>query len=138
MPYAVDKLQFVIAETEAAANKTTDVVEKYFQSLESFGDHLKMVDGPAESIRYFQAFQSELENDLTTILTTQQFQDLTGQTIRKVMAVVADIENELVKLVTTFGDAPLDLIPAAISAPAEAPETVSQSDVDDLLKELGF
>jgi chemotaxis protein CheZ len=135
MPDAVDKLQFVISETEHAANKTMGIVEKYIQTMEGLGDHIGRVEGPAETIAYLRNFRCEFEDDLTAILTAQQFQDLTGQTIRKVIALVADIEHELVKLITTFSDATPDAVAAA---PMGTPEVVSQADVDDLLKEFGF
>jgi len=135
MPDAVDKLQFVIAETEHAANKTMGIVEKYIQTMEGFSDHIGRIEGPPETVRYLQNFRCEFEDDLTAILTAQQFQDLTGQTIKKVIALVAEIEHELVKLITTFSDGTPDAVAAA---PIGAPELVSQSDVDDLLKEFGF
>jgi chemotaxis protein CheZ len=135
MPNAVDKLQFVIAETENAANKTMGIVEKHMLGLDTLGDHIKKIEQPAESVRYLSSFKNELEDDLVTILTTQQFQDLTGQTIKKVITLVGEIEGELVKLVTTFGDVKPE---SGTATPTETSETVSQSDVDDLLKELGF
>ena len=135
MPDAADKLQFVIAETEHAASKTMAIVEKYIHTMAGLGDHIRRIEGPPETIHYLKKFKGEFEDDLTAILTAQQFQDLTGQTIRKVIALVADIEHELVKLITTFSDGMLDGVAVA---PAGTPELVSQSDVDDLLKEFGF
>ena len=61
------------------------------------------------------------------ILTTQSFQDLTGQTIKKVIALVGDLEAELVRLIATFG---VTIDPEAASKVPKA-EQVSQSDVDD-------
>lgn len=137
MPSAVDKLEYVIAKTEDAANKTMAIVDKYLLAMDSLGDHIKRVDGPAETTVFLERFKSELEQDLITILTTQQFQDLTGQNIKKVITLVAEIEHELIKLITTFGDInPPDSAIAAV--PVEQPETVSQAGIDDLLKELGF
>lgn len=135
MPNAVDRLQFVIAETEDAANKTMGIVEKYILTMNTFGDHIEQIEKPPETAHYLKQFKSDLEDDLTTILTTQSFQDLTGQNIKKVIQLVTDIENELVKLITTFGDVKLETDAAV---PTTAPERVSQTDVDDLLKELGF
>jgi chemotaxis protein CheZ len=71
---------------------------------------------------------------MTTILTTQSFQDLTGQTIKKVIQLVTDIETELVKLIATFGVK----IEAGAAVPVAVVEKVNQADVDDLLKEFGF
>ncbi|HUJ18048.1 MAG TPA: protein phosphatase CheZ [Nitrospirota bacterium] len=134
IPNAVDKLQFVIEKTEEAANKTMSVVEKYILRMDDLSGHIRKVQGPPETIEYLKVFKNGLEDDFTEILTTQSFQDLTGQTIKKVITLVNDIEGELVRLVTSFG---VKIEPGS-KEPAAAAEKVSQSDVDDLLKELGF
>jgi chemotaxis protein CheZ len=134
MPNAVDRLQFVIAKTEEAANKTMSIVEKYIMKMDEVADQIRKVQGPPETISYLKQFKNELEDDLTVILTTQSFQDLTGQTIKKVIALVAELESELVKLIATFGVK----IEAGGAAKLPLPEKVNQADVDDLLKNFGF
>jgi chemotaxis protein CheZ len=134
MPNAVDRLQFVITKTEEAANKTMGIVEKYILTLDTLADHIRKVQDPPESAQYLKKFKSDLEDDMTTILTTQSFQDLTGQTIKKVIQLVTDIETELVKLIATFGVK----IEAGAAVPVAVVEKVNQADVDDLLKEFGF
>jgi chemotaxis signal transduction protein/chemotaxis regulatin CheY-phosphate phosphatase CheZ len=133
IPNAVDKLQFVIDKTEEAANRTMSVVEKYILSMDDLATHLRKVQGPPETIAFLKEFKNGLEDDLTEILTTQSFQDLTGQTIKKVITLVHDIEDELVRLVTSFG---VKIEGAAV--PVAVVEKVSQKDVDELLKNLGF
>ena len=134
MPNAVDRLQYVISKTEEAANKTMSIVEKYLLKMDDISAHLRKLDGPEESISFLRTFKNGLEDDLTEILTTQSFQDLTGQTIKKVIKLVGEIESELVRLIATFG------VKVEAGAAAEVPvaEQVSQSGVDDLLKEFGF
>jgi chemotaxis protein CheZ len=133
IPSAVDRLQYVIDKTEEAANKTMSVVEKYTLSMDELASHIRRVEGPADTAAYLKNFKNGLEDDLTEILTTQSFQDLTGQTIKTVITLVNDIEGELVRLITSFG------VKIETSSPkAAAVEKVSQSDVDNLLKELGF
>ena len=134
MPNAVDRLQYVISKTEEAANKTMGIVEKYLLKMDDISAHLRKLDGPEESISYLKTFKNGLEDDLTEILTTQSFQDLTGQTIKKVIKLVGEIESELVRLIATFG------VKVEAGAAAEVPvaEQVSQSGVDDLLKDFGF
>jgi len=134
MPNAVDRLHFVITKTEEAANKTMSIVEKYIMKMDEVADQIRKVQGPPETISYLKAFKNELEDDLTVILTTQSFQDLTGQTIKKVIELVAELEAELVKLIATFG---VTIAPEAASK-GPKPEQVNQSDVDDLLKNFGF
>ncbi len=134
MPNAVDQLNVVIERTEAAANKTMGIVEKYILIMDELASHIRNLKEPEESIKYLKTFKTGLEDDLTEILTTQSFQDLTGQTIKKVIKLVGDIEEELVKLITTFGVKP-DL--RAVEN-VSAPEKVSQEDVNELLKDFGF
>ena len=134
MPNAVDQLRFVIDKTEEAAHKTMSVVEKYILRMDDLSGHIRKVQAPAETVQYLKQFKNELEDDLTLVLTTQSFQDLTGQTIKKVIDLVRDIETELVTLIATFG-VKVE-VGAAPSPPL--PEKISQADVDDLLKGFGF
>ncbi len=134
MPSAIDKLQFVIEKTEDAANKTMGIVEKYILSMDDLSSNIRTIKEPKESVEYLKKFKNQLEDDFTEILTTQSFQDLTGQTLKKVITLVGDIEEELVGLIATFG---VKTEPGK-KAEAAAVEKVSQEGVDDLLKEFGF
>lgn len=103
MPRAVDQLQMVIDKTEEAANKTMEIVEKYILKMDDLANHIREIQGPESSVQFLREFKNSLEDDLTEILTTQSFQDLTGQVLKKVIALVGDLEVELVRLITTFG-----------------------------------
>jgi len=129
---AVDRLQYCVMETEQAANKTMEIVEKHMASMKNLEDNIQKLQGPEEAVNYLKDFKKLYESDLTEIITAQSFQDLTGQTIQKVIRLVADIEKELVGMVTTFG-LKLDMVDKE-----EIHEKVNQSDVDELLKEFGF
>lgn len=134
MPNAIDRLQFVINKTEEAANRTMGIVEKYILGMDELSLHIRNLKEPEESVSYLKDFKNRLEDDLTEILTTQSFQDITGQAIKKVISLVGDIEEELVRLIATFGVK----IEDGKKVEAVVPEKVSQEDVDDLLKEFGF
>jgi len=134
IPNAADRLQYVIDRTEEAANKTMGVVEKYILRMDDLGSHIRKIQGPPETIEYLKGYKNGLEDDLTEILTTQSFQDLTGQTIKKVIQLVGDIEKELVTLIAHFGVK----VEQGVKAPVVVPEKVTQAGVDDLLKEFGF
>lgn len=134
MPNAIDRLQFVIDKTEEAANKTMGIVEKYILGMDELSSHIRNIKEPEDSVNFLKGFKNRLEDDLTEILTTQSFQDITGQVIKKVIGLVGDIEEELVKLIATFGVK----IEDGKKIEAIVPERVSQEDVDDLLKEFGF
>lgn len=149
VPNAVDKLEFVISKTEDAANKTMAVVERYFEESDEFGRCIQRMSGGEADKEYLKSFKESLDNDMTDIITAQQFQDITGQTIRKVIDLVHKVEVELVRLITNFGmpmkidsEAVLDKADSIQEDTADIAshgiEKVSQSDVESLLQEYGF
>ncbi|HIJ60030.1 MAG TPA: hypothetical protein HPP56_05380, partial [Nitrospirae bacterium] len=99
-------------------------------------NHIRNLREPEESVAFLKDFKNRLEDDLTEIITTQSYQDLTGQTIKKVIKLVGEIEAELVRLITSFG-VKIDT-KAKVEEDGLSHEKVSQADVDDLLKEFGF
>jgi len=101
----------------------------------------------------------EIDKNLTDIMMAQDFHDLTGQVIAKVVTLAANIEEQLVQLllITAPGDtvvktaAPDELkgesvnvidepvLQGPVVSPEGNPDVVkSQSEVDDLLASLGF
>jgi chemotaxis protein CheZ len=149
VPSAVDNLQFVISRTEEAANKTMGIVERYFEESSDFLMHLEGIKGHEEAVNYFKSFKDSMDNDMNIILTAQQFQDITGQTIKKVIDLVHNVEAELLKLITKFGiltrtDSDKIKVDAASEqheedeAPEKSIEKVTQSDVESLLNDFGF
>ena len=90
--------------------------------------------------------QAELTNTiLTDIMMAQDFHDLTGQVIRKVVALASDLEEQLVKLLidATPEEHRPRLDQTKLEGPVVNPENRSdvvtdQAGVDDLLASLGF
>jgi chemotaxis protein CheZ len=90
----------------------------------------------------------EIDSHLTEIMMAQDFHDLTGQVIARVVNLTAVIENQLIELL--IQTAPSNATPAITPKPAEKlqgpvvnPEertdvVTDQSQVDDLLASLGF
>jgi chemotaxis protein CheZ len=134
VPQAVDSLEFVLAKTEDAANKTVGIVEKYLAELPEYDRQLKRFKSPKAAIEHLKSFRKTFGKDLGEVMVAQQYQDITGQAIRKVISLVNDIETELVGLITSFG-VKMDLAPEREEKPAEK---ITQDDVEDLLKEFGF
>lgn len=133
MPSVVERLNYVIDKTKEAADNTMGIAEKHLMMMDDLSSHIRKLEGPQETINYMKNFKSDLEDDLIKIITAQAFQDLTGQTIKKVIGLVSEIEEELVKVIKTFG------IKVESGKEQEAAaDKVSQSEVDDLLKNLGF
>lgn len=151
VPNAVDKLQFVITKTEEAADKTMGIVERYFEESDDFNKNIGNLTGDDESLNYLKMFKESLDNDMTAILTAQQFQDITGQTIKKVISLVNHVEAELLRLVTHFNlsTVAMPVEPVKVSAPVhiekvwsesedKSTDKISQSDVEALLNNCGF
>lgn len=100
-----------------------------------------------------EASTKEVDGHLTEIMMAQDFHDLTGQVIAKVVNLAANIEEQLIKLLLQTAP-PETVIKAAVIEPvieykpalngpavdAETnPDVVKgQSEVDDLLASLGF
>lgn len=153
LPDASDKLQWVIEKTEEAASRTINLVEKHFSYQDenakalnlienAFKDHNMLTDGNRQALESLKNTHQELSKDLMDIMIAQDFQDLTGQIIKKVIQLIADIEKQLVKIVTIFG---LQLETVAPKDDLLGPQikkvegvVSDQSEVDDLLKGFGF
>ncbi|MEW6184283.1 MAG: protein phosphatase CheZ [Thermodesulfobacteriota bacterium] len=153
LPQANDKLNWVIQKTEEAASRTISLVEKHLLYLDKSSSLIRCLEGwkrenriPSEldrgSLDQLLLMNKELSKDLMEIMLAQDFQDLTGQIIKKVMALIAEIESHLVQILRIFG---LKMESVARPEKGERPrrpvmETVvsSQSDVDDILKQFGF
>ena len=184
IPDARDRLHYVIEKTEVAANKTMDAVERCMPIADDLHEGLlqvrpqwnELMRGRIE-LSEFKALchridkmlvavegdSSELRGQLTEILMAQDFQDLTGQIIRRVITLVNEVENRLVEILTVFAanesGEPDKPAPEAEKTAASAekqkkashepegpilhPEqrddaVASQDEVDDLLSSLGF
>ncbi len=178
---ASERLQYVVTMTDEAANSALDLVEKsaplvtYIsyeaQSLTADWQRFMRREMKADEFRVLakriEAFLSrslhdsdQLSTNLNEIMMAQGFQDLTGQVIKRVMALIADIEANLVKLCVMAGQVDRvagiehsteDLRKKAgkekDSAAGEGPQmhadirddvVTDQVDVDDLLSSLGF
>lgn len=172
---ASDRLAYVIDMTNKAANRTLDLVEQTMPytskinqeaiSLKADWDRLQRKEMKAEEFRALSvrmnSFLQNLSQDsdqvhqnLSDILLAQDFQDLTGQVINRVTALVKDVEENLVALVTMAGQ--VDRITGTVHEPIEqtgidiggegpqmnadkrADVVAGQDDVDDLLSSLGF
>lgn len=178
IPDARDRLQYVIEKTELAANKTMDAVERCMPLADNLHEGLQQVrpqwnrlmHGRIELNEFktlchqiddllvrVEGDSTEVRGQLTEILMAQDFQDLTGQIIRRVITLVNEVEDRLVQILTVFtagmnaetkaatDSATENDTSASISpeGPILHPElrddaVASQDEVDDLLSSLGF
>ncbi len=176
---AADRLNYVIEVTEKNAHETMDrvdnalsLVDKLDSQSERFRDLLLLVGQlekehdslngvydrtcavKEESEKTIQTLRTEL----TDIVVSQSYQDITGQLIRRVINLVTNVESHLIGLMEMA--AKVEKLSGIESAPASSqekdnknsevqaegpqvkknsPDVVSnQDEVDDLLSSLGF
>lgn len=129
IPDAKERLQYVIAMTEQAANQTLNVVEDLLplsEQLESqatglaekwqrfldrelsFEEFKAMSQEMSQHFEYSNTALPSIQSGLNDILMAQGFQDITGQIIRRVITLVQDVENSLVKTIRHSGLALVD------------------------------
>lgn len=171
IPDARERLSYVIDMTDKAANRTMDAVEASLPIADRLNDNIQLVmpnwnalmsrdlelgqfkalcHQLNDFIKASEADADKLRHLLTEILMAQDFQDLTGQMIRKVIKLVQEVETKLIEMLTMFGEVtgehPVRHLPLGgieAEGPIMNPQTRSdvvngQDDVDDLLSSLGF
>lgn len=159
LPDARSRLGYVAKKTGEAAEKVLDAVDAAKLDQARIGEQARRIANaiaadPAHTpnAAALIAFASEIEaasvrtgGHLTDIMLAQDFHDLTGQVVAKVVTLAADLEDSLVKLLLQA--APVDAPRAAESAPLHGPVVdpaaragvvANQREVDDLLASLGF
>ena len=77
------------------------------------------------------------------IMMAQDFQDITGQIIKKVVAITQKLERELAQLLIDNAPHPhshkeKEKVVDLLAGPAVPASAMAQNDVDDLLADLGF
>ena len=172
IPDAKERLNHVITMTEQAADKTLTAVEaglplseniqkcasELHDKWQSFQNRDLSVEEFRELVNELDGFFPLLSGDAKTlnkhmsdIMMAQDFQDLTGQIIRRVINLVRDVEESLVEMIKVSGGADAgenkvekvekDIKGEGTHVPGtnkSADIVESQDDVDDLLSSLGF
>jgi chemotaxis protein CheZ len=169
---AQDRLEYVASLTEQAANKVLntldegmpaqDVLSKQAKDMDNrwaelFAgklsiDQFKTLAGDSRQFAQLVSEATEAEKArLLEIMMAQDFQDITGQLIKKVVMITKTIENELTQLLRDSAPAdvkeklaqkqavqeqeqPVQLM----SGPSAPTVAMDQDSVDDLLADLGF
>ncbi len=148
MPDARNRLSYVIAKTEDSTHRTLAAVEDMMPLAERLvsGAADGALDGDVAAMRAYideaMATGEVIRGGLTEVLMAQEFQDLTGQVIRRTIEIVGEVEKKLVGLITAELPASEHGRPAptGVQGPAigNEPNAVHhQDDVDALLAELG-
>ncbi len=172
---ASDRLNYVIELTENAANKTMDKVEETIPISAELGETAKKLRSDWEKLVTKQMSAEEfrklyiemnsflhftvektshIDSNLSEILLAQDYQDLTGQVIKRVITLVREIQIALIALIksatevesytgikTELKNKEIDGVEAEgpiINADSRSDVVSNQEDVDDLLSSLGF
>lgn len=166
IPDARDRLDYVARMTEQAAQKVlnaTEAANPLQQQIETTSVALQTqwqttLDAPfseqtyrdnaKQTLDYLIATRSavtQTRQHLMDIMMAQDFQDLTGQVIKKVTELAHGLEQQMVQLLVDYApsesrrDAGSGLLNGPQIHPTGNSEVVSdQSQVDDLLDSLGF
>lgn len=162
-PDARDRLSHVGHMTEAAATKVLNLIDSGQPDCQDFKARSQAFDAQVQALRGRESlsgaeaaallaqaqgfgqqalqFSDNQNMLLTEIMMTQDFQDLSGQIIKKVIGIISQTESQLLELL--MHSAP-ERLAAAVQPKAElagpqVPEkALKQDDVDDLLASLGF
>jgi chemotaxis protein CheZ len=179
-PDAKERLNHVITMTEQATHRTLNAVDQGLPIAEAlhdksvqFADRWSQFRERKLSVAQFRELTRDLDaflhqtaeetrslsNVMSEIMMAQDFQDLTGQIIGRVIRLVQEVEENLVGLVRLSGERlePDKLQATAVSKSTAAASATSgqgpavpntkdvdadvvsgQDDVDDLLSSLGF
>ena len=134
MPDARQRLAYVMEKSEEAAHRTLSLVE----DLTPVADALA-----AETHPGIADHGARLRAGLTEILMAQEYQDLTGQVIRRTIEIVDRLESKLVALIAS--ELPGMQTRQAAASDGQGPVMRGESnavnrqdDVDALLAELGI
>jgi chemotaxis protein CheZ len=166
IPDARQRLAYIAQMTEQAASRVlnaTDIAKPVQDELivrsqalslrweEMFAGRLSVEDFKAlaaDSRTYFAETPGKLKltnEQLMEIIMAQDFQDLTGQVIKKVVEMVQGLETQLLSLLLEAmpeqrkADAPEGLLNGPVVNSEGRIDIVNgQSQVDDLLESLGF
>ncbi len=103
-------------------------------------DEFKLLAADSKSFTDTVVVSTDAEKArLLEIMMAQDFQDLTGQLIKKVLIITQAVEHELAQIL--IDNAPLELKEKAIelmAGPSVPNTALEQDDVDNLLDSLGF
>lgn len=166
IPDAKDRLSYIASLTESSAERVlnaTDIAkpfqdklesqatalserwEKLYANLLSVEEFKKLAEETRQYLKDVPNQTQATNTQLLEIVMAQDFQDLTGQVIKKMMGMVKILETELVHFLIEFspdskkGELNSSLLNGPVINPeGKADVVTSQQQVDDLLESLGF
>lgn len=156
LPDARSRLDYIARKTGEAADKVLNSVDQAKLERSRVGEatHRIAASIQADPVRavasgallgFVQEVDEAMERidrHLTDIIVAQDFHDLTGQVVAKVVALAGDLEANLVRLLVqaapATGAASEDVLAGPVVDSRKADVVSSQGEVDDLLASYGF
>jgi len=159
LPDARSRLHYIAEKTASAADKVLNSVDQakaVHAHIVAQAQNLSrdLQDNPVKAVasgavlnvvRDIEASATQADHYLTDIMLAQDFHDLTGQVVAKVVTLANDLESSLVKLLVQV--VPEDqmhkveeafLSGPVVDATGRSDVVTNQEQVDDLLASLGF
>ena len=159
LPDARSRLNYVAQKTGAAAEKVLNSVDQAKAEHERIADQTRQMArsikaDPVKAVASgsvinfvgdVEAATARIDQHLTDIMMAQDFHDLTGQVVAKVVALANELEDSLVKLLVSVVPPeqrekvdPSVLNGPVVNAEGRTDVVSNQGEVDDLLASLGF
>ncbi len=159
LPDARSRLTYIANKTAEAANKVLNLVDQAKADHAHIAERAREIakavtTDPVKAVASgaLMNFVQDVENStasidahLTDIMMAQDFHDLTGQVVAKVVGLANDLEDSLVKLLVQVvpPEQREKVDPNVLHGPVVNPEgrtdvVTDQGEVDDLLASLGF
>ncbi len=147
------RLAYVVRKTGESADRVLTMVDLIKREREEIDAATRALAGlgegaPPADVRGLAArvaaASAHIGTHLTEIMLAQDFHDLTGQVVARVVALAVGLEDDLVRLLldasprSTSTQATSASLEGPVLEPAGADVVHSQSEVDDLLESLGF
>jgi len=159
LPDARSRLSYIATKTAEAANKVLNTVDQAKIEHRQIADATRamaelIVADPVKAVasgavmnfvHEVETSTKRIDDHLTDIMMAQDFHDLTGQVVAKVVTLANDLEDSLVKLLIQVVPEGVreQVDPSVLNGPVVNPEgrtdvVSDQGEVDDLLASLGF
>ena len=159
LPDARSRLNYIAEKTGAAANKVLNSVDNAKAEHANIASETRrmaaaIVADPVKAVASgsvmnfvcdVEAATARIDLHLTDIMMAQDFHDLTGQVVAKVVSLASELEDSLVKLLVQAAppEQAQKVEQSLLSGPVIDPNgrtdvVANQSEVDDLLASLGF
>ncbi len=159
LPDARSRLNYIASKTSDAANKVLNSVDQAKADHAHISSETRriaqaIVKDPVKAVASgavmnfvgdVEAATARIDAHLTDIMMAQDFHDLTGQVVAKVVTLATELEDSLVKLLVQAAppEQAQKVEAAVLQGPVVNPEgrtdvVKDQAEVDDLLASLGF